>query len=294
MNPALFFIRLILIGFLSASLRAADSSVAPIPTAKGGEPTNATEAATKKSAEDRSTAEAFQKWKATLSPEQQAWEAVLEQNLGSFYLPIYQREKLAGKETAWDFVADDPKLPRVLLVGDSISRGYTLAVRHALAGKANVHRAPENCGPTANGLKKLAVWLGSGKWDLVHFNFGIHDRETPLADYEQRLDEIAVRLEATGAVLVWASSTPLPAKSTYGANDAIITRNEIAARLMTKHRIPVDDLYAEIAPRLAEFQLPNDVHFKGAGYDFLGQKVAAEIINALNAQRKQPAVHSQP
>ena len=56
---------------------------------------------------------------------------------------------------------DEPGLPRVLLIGDSVCRGYTLAVRKALAGKANVHRAPENCGPTANGIKKLDIWLGT-------------------------------------------------------------------------------------------------------------------------------------
>jgi hypothetical protein len=84
-------------------------------------------------------------------------------------------------------VKDDPKLPRVLLIGDSVSRGYTQAVRKVLAGKVNVHRAPANCGPKASGVKNIEVWLGDGKWDLIHFDFGIHDRATPIADYQQRL-----------------------------------------------------------------------------------------------------------
>lgn len=252
---------------------------------RAGEPTNATEAVAKKSAEDRATAEAFKKWKAQKTPDQQAWETVLEQNLGSFYLPIYQREKVAGKETAWDFVPDNPALPRVLLIGDSISRGYTLATRRALAGKANVHRAPENCGPTANGLKKLDLWLGDGKWDVIHFNFGIHDRATPAADYEQRLDQIVQRLRATGARLIWASSTPLPAESSYGSDAAIVARNGIAARVMQKHGIPINDLYAHIAPRLKDFQQANDVHFSGAGYEYFGAQVAAEISAVLPGPR---------
>ena len=41
-------------------------------------------------------------------------------------------------------VTDQPGLPRVLLIGDSISIGYTMTVRQELAGKANVHRIPEN------------------------------------------------------------------------------------------------------------------------------------------------------
>ena len=92
---------------------------------------------------------------------------MLEENLGDFYLQRYKKMKLAGEETAWDYVLDDPALPRVLLIGDSISRGYTRTVRHQPAGKVNVHRAPDNCGPTQKGLEKLDLWLGDGKWGLI-------------------------------------------------------------------------------------------------------------------------------
>jgi len=238
-------------------------------------------AAAPKTAADKLLDEQYAAWVAKLPPEQQAWERVLQQNLGGFYLPIHKREKVAGKSNAWDYVKDDPKLPRVLLIGDSISRGYTLAVRKALAGKVNVHRAPENCGPTANGLKKLDIWLGDGKWDLIHFNFGIHDRATKPADYEQRLETIIARLQKTGAKLMWASTTPLPPQGKYGSDAAIVERNAIAAGIMKKHNIPIDDLHAHIQPRLAEYQNPNDCHFNGPGYDFLGQKVANEIIASI-------------
>ena len=67
-------------------------------------------------------------------------------------------------------IQDDPALPRVLLIGDSISIGYTLPTRALLAGKANVHRILTNGGPTPNGLEHLTEWLGSGKWDVIHFN----------------------------------------------------------------------------------------------------------------------------
>ena len=43
-------------------------------------------------------------------------------------------------------VKDDPQLPRILIIGESISRAYTARVRKRLLGKANVHRAPANCG----------------------------------------------------------------------------------------------------------------------------------------------------
>ena len=249
------------------------------------EPTNAQEAAAKKSAAEDTVDQRFAKWKAGLLPAQQAWETVLEENLGGFYLPLYKKAKVAGRETAWDYVKDVPGLPRVLLIGDSISRGYTRAVRKQLAGKVNVHRAPENCGPTSNGLKKLSIWLGDGRWDVIHFNFGIHDRKTPLDVYEQRLEELVKRLQATGATVVWASTTPIAEDYHGGSNADLVERNEVAARVMQRHGIATDDLYHWILPDLAKYQNPHDVHFGGPGYDRLGEQVARSIEAALAGKK---------
>ena len=232
-----------------------------------------------KAAQDTLVDARYQTWVDKLSPEEQAWEKVLQQQLGSFYLPLHKRDKIAGKSNAWDFVKDDPKLPRILLIGDSVSRGYTQPVRAVLAGKANVHRAPANCGATTSGLKNLDAWLGEGKWDVIHFNFGIHDRATPAADYAKRLEEIVERLQKTGAKIIWASTTPIPDNPAQKQTAAsIVDKNKIAAEIMSKHGIPTDDLFAAITPHLAKLQNPNDVHFNGEGYDFLGAKVSEAIL----------------
>src|SRR4051812_27067010 len=72
-------------------------------------------------------------------------------------------------------IEDVPGLPRILLIGDSISIGYTESVRTELKGKANVHRIPVNGATSAFGLKNLESWLGTASWDIIHFNFGFHD-----------------------------------------------------------------------------------------------------------------------
>jgi len=254
-------------------------------TKKGTEPPSAEDIAKKKAA-DKATNEKFQLWKSKRPQEQQVWETVLEKNLGSFYLPIYQLEKLNNRISAWDYVKDDPKLPRVLLIGDSVSRGYTLPARVALERKANVHRAPENCGPTSNGIKKIDVWLGEGKWDVIHFNFGIHDRKTSAKDYEDRLELIVKQLKATGAKLIWASTTPIPPDTKDGpeATTAIIEKNRIAADIMKKNMVHVNDLFDFITPQLSKVQNPMDVHFKGEGYDMLGKQVALKIEEILKTK----------
>ena len=274
---------LVTVTFAFLSIAAPCHAQAP----KALEPTNADEAAAKKAAADAALDAEYQAVVAKLPPEQQAWERTLQENLGAFYLPIHKREKARGTSNAWDFVADDPKLPRVLLIGDSVSRGYTQAVRKELAGKVNVHRAPANCGPTASGLKNLDAWLGdrAKKWDAIHFNFGIHDRALAPELYKKNLEELVMRLAAAGAKLVWATTTPIPPDTKDGekAATAIVDKNKIAAAVMKKHGVIIDDLYGWILPDLAKFQNPQDVHFTAAGYDRLAQRVARVIETALPA-----------
>ena len=275
----------LLLALLAAPVFAQQSANPP-----KGEPSNAKEAAEKKAAADLVIEGRYQAVVAKLSPAEQAWERVLQENLGAFYLPIHKSEKAAGKSNAWDFVEDAPGLPNVLLIGDSVSRGYTQAVRRELTGKANVHRAPENCGPVANGLRKLDVWLGQKKWDVIHFNFGIHDRATPVADYTKRMEDLLERMEKTGAKIVWASTTPIPDDPSKKQSAAsILERNEAASLLMNKRGHAIDDLFAAISPKLDALQNPNDVHFNAAGYDFLGAQVAASVLAALERKPAEPA-----
>jgi acyl-CoA thioesterase-1 len=197
-------------------------------------------------------------------------------------------------------ITDTPGLPRVLLIGDSISIGYTLDVREMLKGKANVHRIPTNGGPTTNGVTNLSKWLGEGKWDVIHFNWGLHDlkyigedpkvRVSPtapgahpqvaLAEYEKNLATLVTQMKATGAKLIWCNTTPVPASDGRVEGDEA-KYNEAAARVMTAHGVPTNDLCAHAKANLAKVQLPANVHFSPEGSRYLAEKVAAAIREAL-------------
>ena len=187
-------------------------------------------------------------------------------------------------------VKDDPALPRVLLIGDSISIGYTVPVREVLAGQANVHRIPSNGGPTSNGLAHLDQWLGRGHWDVIHFNWGLHDlklidgeRQIPLDQYRQSLQKLVDRLKKTKAKLIWCSSTPVSpgTKGPVRYNDDVIAYNAAAKTIMEHNHVAIDDLYAFALPRLKQVQLPANVHFTTDGYRVLAGQVAAAILKAL-------------
>lgn len=194
-------------------------------------------------------------------------------------------------DPAFEEVKDDPALPRVLLIGDSISIGYTAPVRKLLAGKANVHRIKANGGPTTNGLEHLAEWLGSGRWDVIHFNWGLHDlkimeegkHQVPLDAYEKNLAELVARLKTTNAQLIWCTTTPVPSGklNPVRRTEDVPRYNEAAARVMKAHGIVVDDLYAFALPRLGEIQRPENVHYTPEGSARLAETVAAAILKAL-------------
>lgn len=198
-------------------------------------------------------------------------------------------------------VEDVAGLPRVLLIGDSISMGYTLDVREMLKGKANVHRIPTNGGPTTNGLKNIKAWLGDSKWDVIHFNWGLHDLkyiaedpskradpkapgshlQVPLADYEKNLAELVKLMQATGAKLIWCNTTPVPAGSDGRVEGDEKKYNEAAARVMTAAGIPTDDLCTHANAKLKDVQLPANVHYSPSGYHYLAEKVASVIAENL-------------
>lgn len=190
------------------------------------------------------------------------------------------------------------ELSNVLLIGDSISCGYTEPVAELLADVCNVRRAPDNCGDTRRGLRDLDAWLGDTAWDLIHFNWGLHDLcyrhpeatvyghrdkvngtvSVPLEEYQENLTALVGRLQKRCRSLVWASTTIVPPDEAgrYEGDDVLY--NAVAAEVMRAHNIPTNDLYAlsaTFAP--AMFTCPGDVHFSEAGTEALARQVAESI-----------------
>jgi acyl-CoA thioesterase-1 len=189
-------------------------------------------------------------------------------------------------------IQDVPGLPRVLLVGDSISIGYTQPVRELLRGKANVHRIPVNGGATEVGLERMKEWLGDGHWDVIHFNFGLHDakywsettQRATRQQYADNLRTLVAQMKATGAKLIFATTTPVPKGGVLTPTrkfDSIPARNEIAVQVMKENGVAINDLYAVALPVTEKVGRPNDVHFQPKGYALLAKAVAANIAALL-------------
>ncbi len=210
------------------------------------------------------------------------------------------KQKKAAPNPDFAKIIDTPGLPRVLLIGDSISIGYTLVVRELLKDQANVHRIPTNGGPTTNGLKNLQEWLGDSKWDVIHFNWGLHDLKYVGADgvnlsdpkaagshpqvaldqYEKNLGQLVEQLKKTGAKLIWCATTPVPDGSSGRIMGDEVKYNQVAAKIMKASGIAVDDLCTYAAAG-KDIQLPANVHYTSEGSKHLAAKVVAEIKASL-------------
>ena len=184
-------------------------------------------------------------------------------------------------------------LPKVLLLGDSIRMSYQQAAEAELAGEADV-RGPEGNGCTAEyTLEHLDGWLDElGIPAVVHWNNGLHDCghnperspvQIPIDSYRSSLELVYDRLAATGARIIWATTTPAAPDrafwdTTWSWRDPeIVQYNEVALAVMTAHDIPVNDLYSILVTDCDKYLCEDKLHLSEAGIA-LCARAAADAI----------------
>jgi hypothetical protein len=187
--------------------------------------------------------------------------------------------------------APQPNLPNVLLVGDSITRGYYPAVVKDLADTANVYLFATSC---SSGDARLPGQLHDYfnmmdvKFTVVHFNNGMHGWGYTESQYAAGLPGMiaALRAGAPQAMLLWASTTPLlhdPVASadapTPSSNARVDARNHLAAGIMAKEHIVTDDQHALMLQHQDSHS--GDVHFTEEGSAIQASQVAQAVRRVL-------------
>lgn len=214
--------------------------------------------------------------------------------LASFILAADRVVPREGTEwcNIWMPNANKHDLPRVLLIGDSVTQGYGPDVEKQLAGKAYVARlATSRCVGDSVLDAEVAAVLGGETFDVIHFNNGLHGiGAVSEKEYAEFLPQLLahIRKLAPKAKLIWASSTPSHVNGKFEQTDArnenVKERNRIAAELMSKENIPVDDLYGLMIghPECCA----DSLHYNVAGKAMQGAQVAGEILKLLPAKAK--------
>jgi len=195
------------------------------------------------------------------------------------------------------FAQGTPKLPRVLLIGDSIAGGYAPHVKEAMKDRAEVvlvKRAKQN-GASDNAIEEIDSWLAGQDWAVIHFNWGLWDlrltkdgrNNIPIEQYGKNLRELVAKMRTTSATPIFATTTPVPEGvliTPRRTADAILY-NAVARRIMEESQVHVDDLYTAVLPRIHELQHPSDVHFNDDGSKYMAQRVTAAIDFMLYLRR---------
>ncbi len=189
----------------------------------------------------------------------------------------------------WISHANETNLPRVLLIGDSIARDYYPEVEKRLAGKAFVARlATSRFVSDPILLKEIELVLDGARFDVIHFNNGMHGWQHSEAEYRKAFPKLikAIRAHAPKAKLIWATTTPLrngkdvtyDTKAAY-SDERIAARNAVAAEIVAAQKIPTVDLNAAVRGH-PEFHSDN-VHFNGQGSQILAAQVCAAVAKLL-------------
>lgn len=234
-----------------------------------------------------------------------SWRATLSGKLegGRFVVDKVQLKSLPDQVKD-----DDPKLPRVLSIGDSISMNYEQAARGNLKGIANYHRITDNCWSTARCVSFVSYWMGDytkpGRgWDVILFNAGLHDMKQkepggayamPLDDYKKNLRIWIEQMKPTGATLMFVTTTPVQndsgsARYAYRSKGAEDDFNKAAREVLKDYpEILICDLAGEIDNSSAfdKWRKAKDVHFwKAEEQAAVGKAVADSVKKALEVRR---------
>jgi len=174
----------------------------------------------------------------------------------------------------------DAKLPRVLMLGDSISRQYRGRVSQLLKDKAFIaNSAGSRCVGDPALLAETRYVLSLYDWDVIHFNNGLHGGACSDEDFERHLKEWVelIRELQPRAKLVWGTIT----STLDGFNGRVAVRNAAADRVIASFGdIAVDDL-GRISREHPEYICGDKIHFADAGVEALAKSVADSVLPFL-------------
>ncbi|MBB6324907.1 hypothetical protein FHS59_000522 [Algoriphagus iocasae] len=188
---------------------------------------------------------------------------------------------------------------KILIIGDSISIGYTPFVQEYFSDQAIIYHNPGNAEHTGTGIQKIEEWIGEEDWDIIQFNWGLWDLAyrhpdskeygnrdkvngkitSSLEEYEQNLDSLVTFIQKkTDAKLIFATTTYVPKKEAGRFAKDAQRYNKVAKSIMKKHGVLINDLYPPSKKIHSKLGLgETDVHYTPEGYKELG-KIVYEFL----------------
>lgn len=170
--------------------------------------------------------------------------------------------------------------PTILVIGDSISIGYTPTIRASYFGAYQVVHNPCNAMTSTWTLSQLDTWLGSRTtFEAITFNNGLWDTRYGVSedDYRSNLHLIAQKIKAKTAKPLFLTMTQILPGTEGNSNAKVLIYNQIAIDVMQAEGVPVFDLYTVSDSLKDEHTSSTDVHYTNFGYQVLGISIVNEL-----------------
>lgn len=194
-------------------------------------------------------------------------------------------------------------MKNLLILGDSIRKGYDKSVKKSLEGKANVFFPEENTRFASYLLRHFHDYLKDIKAedvDVIHWNAGLWDclrlfeeePHTPIDVYAYYIDRICVRIKkiCPNAKVIFATSTKVIPERTnknfMRYNEDIEKYNKAAVEVVKKYGFEVNDLYS------LSIALPEEAHsdwvhyYTPEGTEAFTNQVLSYVVPALGIKEE--------
>ncbi len=184
----------------------------------------------------------------------------------------------------WVKDAEKGDIPRVLLIGDSITQSYHFPAEKKLGEKFAVARiAISTCVSDPDFLHQIQPWVERYTFDVIHFNNGLHGWDYSEEEYAKGYETAVNWLleHAPKAKLILALTTPDRRIEQNGEFDPgfrrVRERNRLVQNIASKQNLPVNDLF-ELMVDHPEYYSEDLIHFNEQGQALLGDRVAEAIL----------------
>lgn len=195
------------------------------------------------------------------------------------------KKEIAEWVYSWCDNAPYNDLPRVLLVGDSITYGYEKFVREQLKGIAYVdYFATSYAVDSKIYSRLLKSYLADSHYDLIHFNHGLHGEHMSKKCYKNKISHILAELTKKYKIIL-ATSTFVYQKGNEIPcpewTDKVKERNQAIVELAKEYSCPIDDLYSVSVSIEKQKRKEDGTHYTEEGYQLFSESVVSAIKQIL-------------
>lgn len=171
-------------------------------------------------------------------------------------------------------------LPRVLLVGDSITYGYQESVRELLKGVAYVDYISTSYSidqPIYNSLIKNFYF--NSEYDVLHFNHGLHGKFMSVRTYKSRIKKLLKKLNCKKTIIATSTISYLQGNKKIDKSwKKIIDKRNLALKeIAEEFKYSLNDLYSVSVSVPKEERTQEGVHYTKNGYDYFARQVVQKI-----------------